>query len=57
MAKSKCRVEPLGTIWNCPDDLWDVITPVLDELDPPHKGHRPALSPTRRPGRDHLSRS
>ena len=42
MARTKRRVvEPLPTIWNCPDDLWDRLTPVLDELDPPHRGHRP----------------
>ena len=40
MAKRKCVVEPLETIWNCPDELWKLITPVLAELDPPHKGHR-----------------
>jgi putative transposase len=40
MAKSKRRVKPLATIWNCPDELWEMITPVLAELDPPHKGHR-----------------
>jgi putative transposase len=37
--------EPLPTIWNCPDDLWALIVPVLDELDPPHKGHRPRADP------------
>lgn len=40
MARSKRRVEPLPTIWNCPDELWEMITAVLEELDPPHKGHR-----------------
>jgi putative transposase len=41
MAKAKRRVEPLPTIWNCPDDLWATIQPVLAELDPPARGHRP----------------
>lgn len=40
MARTKRIVESLPTIWNCPDELWDFITPVLDELDPPHRGHR-----------------
>lgn len=40
MARSKRVVKPLATIWNCPDELWDMITPVLAELDPPYKGHR-----------------
>lgn len=36
MARSKRIVKPLGTIWECPDDLWDnVIVPVLAALDPP----------------------
>lgn len=40
MAKSKRVVEPLPTIWNCPDDLWQMIAGVLEEVDPPHQGHR-----------------
>jgi putative transposase len=40
MAKTKRIVKPLATIWNCPDDLWLIIDKVLDELDPPFKGHR-----------------
>lgn len=36
MARSKPAAEALGTIWECPDDLWDnVIRPVLEALDPP----------------------
>lgn len=40
MARRKCPVEPLPTIWNCPDDLWELIEAILDELDPAHPGHR-----------------
>jgi putative transposase len=40
MARHKRIVKPLATIWNCPDELWDMITPVLAELDPPYQGHR-----------------
>jgi putative transposase len=34
MARRKRAVEPLPTIWNTPDDLWDnFIVPILHELD------------------------
>jgi putative transposase len=45
MARTKRTVKPLATIWNCPDGLWDMIQPVLQELDPPHKGHRQRTEP------------
>jgi putative transposase len=42
MARKKSAAEPLGTIWECPDDLWtNVIGPVIDALDPPkHTGRK-----------------
>ena len=45
MARTKRRIEPLATIWNCPDDLWNVIAGVLEEMDPPYPGHRPRIDP------------
>ena len=45
MARHKRQaVEPLPTIWNCPDELWDnIVVPTLHELDPePHTG-RPRI--------------
>lgn len=44
MARHKRAVEPLPTIWNCPDELWDsFLLPTLRELDPePHTG-RPRI--------------
>jgi transposase len=44
MARRKRAVEPLPTIWNTPDQLWDdVVVPALQELDPePHTG-RPRI--------------
>ena len=44
MARHKRAVEPLPTIWNCPDELWDnIVLPTLHELDPePHTG-RPRI--------------
>jgi transposase len=40
MARRKRAVEPLPTIWNTPDQLWnDFVLPILHELDPePHTG-------------------
>jgi putative transposase len=44
MARDKRAVEPLATMWNCPDELWDnIVIPILHELDPePHTG-RPRI--------------
>jgi transposase len=44
MARRKRAMEPLPTIWNCPDELWDnIVLPTLHELDPePHTG-RPRI--------------
>lgn len=44
MARHKRAVEPLPTIWNVPDELWDrFVLPTLHELDPePHTG-RPRI--------------
>jgi transposase len=48
MARHKRAVEPLPTIWNCPDELWaNIIVPILHELDPePHTG-RPRIDQRR----------
>ena len=38
MAKKKRKKRasgPMGTIWRCPDALWEKVALVLDELDPP----------------------
>lgn len=35
MARTKRKVKPLPTIWRVPDELWKIIKPILDELDPP----------------------
>jgi putative transposase len=44
MVRHKRAVEPLPTVWNIPDQLWDgVVVPTLHELDPePHTG-RPRI--------------
>lgn len=41
MAKRKKAVEPLPTIWQVNDDLWEIIRLTLEELDPPAKTGRP----------------
>lgn len=48
MARHKRAVEPLPTIWKCPDELWDnFVLPILHELDPePHTG-RPRIDQRR----------
>ena len=35
MARTKRKVEPLPTIWEVSDDLWNVIQPILNKKDPP----------------------
>ena len=44
MARRKRAVEPLATIWNCPDELWDnIVLPTLHELDPEPRTGRPRV--------------
>jgi len=35
MAKRKREPKPLATIWEVDDDLWNLIEPILSQLDPP----------------------
>ena len=41
MARQKKQAKPLSTIWEVSDELWDIIQPILDELDPPAETGRP----------------
>jgi len=44
MARHKRAVEPLPTIWNCPDELWDnFILPILRQFDPEPRTGRPRI--------------
>ena len=46
MARTKRKSKPLPTIWRIPEDLWELIQPILNQLDPPAKTGRkriPAL--------------
>jgi putative transposase len=41
MARTKRQVKALPTIWRVPDDLWDQIQPILNDLDPAaHTGRK-----------------
>ena len=41
MARQKKQIEPLPTIWEVSDELWEIIQNILDELDPPAETGRP----------------
>ncbi|EQD44241.1 transposase, partial [mine drainage metagenome] len=41
MAKRKKAVEPLPTIWQVNEELWEIIRLTLEGLDPPAKTGRP----------------
>ncbi len=41
MARRKKTYEPLPTIWEVNDELWNIIQNILDELDPPATTGRP----------------
>src|SRR5215211_3208073 len=48
MSENSNQKKPLPTIWRVPDELWEIIEPILQEQDPPSRG------PACRFGRDHL---
>jgi putative transposase len=45
MARRKRKLKPLPTIWHVPDELWERIEPVLNELDPPARTGRKRIAP------------
>lgn len=45
MAKRKRKVEPLPTIWHVPDELWELIVPILDAYIPRAATGRPRTDP------------
>jgi putative transposase len=45
MARQKRKVKPLATIWEVNDELWNIIQPILDELDPPSWTGRGRIDP------------
>ena len=45
---NRCRMQTaLPTIWNAPDELWELIQPILDEFDPPAATGRHRIDPRR----------
>jgi putative transposase len=50
MARNKRTPKPQPTIWRVPDELWERIAPILNELDPPARTGRKRIAP--RPGLD-----
>lgn len=45
MARRKKTVQPLPTIWEINDELWNIIQPILTELDPPAWTGRGRIEP------------
>lgn len=45
MSRRSRAAKPLPTIWEVNDELWGIIAPVLEELDPPAKTGRPRTDP------------
>ena len=43
--KSNWDPNALPTIWQVPDDLWELIVPILAECDPPKRTGRPRVNP------------
>jgi putative transposase len=41
MARRKRKVDPLPTIWEVNDELWNIIQSILEALDPPATTGRP----------------
>jgi putative transposase len=44
MARRKRDVDSLPTIWKVPDELWELIKPILDALDPSASTGRPRMN-------------
>ena len=43
MSENSTQQRPLPTIWRTPDQLWEVIEPILQEHDPPKSTGRPRV--------------
>ena len=41
------KTDELDTIWEVPDELWDLVEQVITEVDPPSKRGRPRISARR----------
>jgi len=45
MGRKRREAKPLATIWQVPDELWKIIQPILDKLDPPAPTGRKRIDP------------
>ena len=43
MSENSTQKKPLPTIWRTPDELWEIIEPILTEHDPPKSTGRPRI--------------
>ena len=43
MSENSAQQKPLPTIWRVPDELWEIIEPILTERDPPKSTARPRV--------------
>ena len=43
MSKDSITEKPMPTIWRVPDELWEIIEPILEEHDPPKSTGRPRV--------------
>jgi transposase len=43
MSENSTREKPLPTIWRVPDELWEIIEPILAKHDPPKSTGRPRI--------------
>jgi transposase len=43
MSENPTQEKPLPTIWRVPDELWEIIEPILKEHDPPKNTGRPRI--------------
>ncbi len=44
MPESPTQEKPLPTVWRTPDELWEIIEPILKEHDPPKSTGRPRVN-------------
>jgi transposase len=47
MSETKPNVTPLPTIWNVPDELWEMVAKILAIYDPPKTTGRPCVDQRR----------
>lgn len=43
MSENSTQEKPLPTIWGVPDELWEIIEPILEEHDPPRSTGQPRI--------------